>query len=453
MRRALVGAVVGVGFSALGGCFLEDIDLTGRPCPCADGYACVNDVCVLGGMTGASSASGTGGATTSSSAASMTTTSSDTTTSSSTGVMPLPLSKPLVYESKVGDGKIALRTDDAFRIEATPTTRWQWTKYFDLANGDPDNLASTQPGAQYQDTNVLFEPAYLTTNEMDWASSQSASVVDVTVTDQTPLRVLVETTLSYPFTGAELYAASMTYPSGRMTTYVELYNTSASTLSFAQVEYNYVSVNPNLPGGPAEWTTASTQGLGIGFLHAAGPAPKSTVLFINLFGDTNIHHDSDFTNWYWGDFGAVTLGPPDSIYADGELQLGPSGQPATNLQIRTDDALNPELEIQSGGTAVDEGYNTYQGAYQIVADDAATKVVFGASNAYERHAPAFEIYGFKPTKWHVLFQGLEVCSSLEHVGHGCVAWEEPDHIAFALMTDIPASAPVEDRLLTLEGIP
>lgn len=457
-RRTRVGAGAALalllGASPAAACFVSDIDLTGRPCPCADGYTCVADICVPGSGTMASSSSGMGGATTSSTSSAPTMSSStDASGSSSSGGMTFPLANPLVYESAPATGTLSLATEGAFRIQSTEATRWQWSAYYDLGNGDPDNLSSSFPGTQYQNTPLLFEPSYLTTDLMDWSSSQSATVLDIDVTDETPLRVLVETTLAYPFTGAEVYTATYTYASGRIATYVELYNTSAGDITFAAVEYNYVSVNPNLADGPAGWDAASWQDLGVGFFHASGPAPKSAVMFINTFGQTALHNDSDHTNWYWGDFGSVTIAPGDDIYADGELQLGPAGEPAASLPTRTDDALNPELEIMSGATPVDEGYNTYLAAYQIYADDGATSLVFGASAAHTRHAPAFEVYNFKPTAWRVMFRGQEVCSSAELVGHGCVAWQSGDHLAFALMLDIPAGTPAAERMVTLEASP
>lgn len=456
MKRRHAALWTGVALVAGGGCFLDDLDLANRPCPCADGYVCVDDLCVLGdGSTSGSTASGTGGMTSSSSGtnASSSMTSDVASSSSSTGGMTLPLASALVYESTPGSGTLSLATAGAFRIQSNAQNRWQWSRYYDLGNGDPDNLSSTLPSIDYQNTELLFEPGWFTTDGSNWSSSQGANVLDITVTDETPLRVRVETTLAYPFPGAELYVASTTYASGRVATYVELDNTGAADLTFAQIEYNYVSVNPNLAGGSLGWTDSSSNDLGVGFVHTSGPSPQSTVFFINVFGDTNLHKDSPHTSWYWGDFGSVTIPSGGNIAADGELQLGPAGQPASKLAVRTDDVLNPELEITSGGTSVDGGYDAFLAAYVLAADTGATKVVFGASNAYERHAPTFEIRNFTATKWRALYRGEEICSSTELVGHGCVAWRGADRIALELMVDVPLAAPPEDRMITLEALP
>ncbi|MFO0618740.1 MAG: hypothetical protein U0414_39480 [Polyangiaceae bacterium] len=458
MRRWAVAGSVGAAFLAAGGCFLDDLDLANRPCPCTDGYVCVADVCIPGdGSSSSSTASGTGGMTTSSSATGTSSTSmsdvASSSSSSSTGGMTLPLASALVYESTPQSGTLSLATAGAFRIQSNAQNRWQWSRYFDLGNADPDNLSSTLPPTDYQNTELLFEPGWFTTDGSNWASSQSATVLDITVTDETPLRVLVETTLAYPFTGAELYSASYTYASGRVATYVELDNTGAADLTFAQVEYNYVAVNANLAGGGLGWTESSYKDLGVAFVHEMGPSPKSAVFFVNVFGDTNLHKDSPHTSYYWGDFGAVTIPSGGNIAADGELQLGPAGAPLSELVARTDDVLNPELEIMSGATPVNGGYDAYLGAYVLAANTGAPQIVFGASSAFARHAPVFEVRGLSATKWRALFRGQEVCSSSELVGHGCVAWRGPDRLALELMVDIPAAAPAEDRMITLEFPP
>jgi hypothetical protein len=329
-------------------------------------------------------------------------------------------------------------------------TGWQWTNWVDLANGSPDNLASTPPAIDGVDIDRLLEPQYLYDGS-NWTDTEGAPIKSVAVVDETPARVMVDAVLSIPPAGTELHSAYTVYASGRVASFTTVTNVGSSTLNFPMTESNYVSVNGHLTNGALTWAKTSYMSVSGGFLRQDGPSPRSSLLIINTQNQTDLSSDSMNLNWYWGEGPSEMLAPGQSFNSSGELQLGPGDQTQITQGSRTDDVLNPGLTVQSGGVATGSGFDVSRSAYTIAASANATSVVFGPTTDHTRYWPAFVVTGFTPPKWHVTLGGQEIVSSTSLDGTGALASSANNEIVIVLGTTIMQGAPDSARLLTLEA--
>ncbi len=431
-------------------CVLPSLDLAGRPCPCTSGYTCNagTNKCEI---DGAASGPG-GGSTTGQTNASSTSVATGTGTGGTGGSSPTP-SKPLVLESTIADGTLSLSVEGSFRIQSTAASRWQWSVWNDLANGSGENLASTLPPVDSQVTSILFNPMWVNDGS-NWFSGEDASVASVDVASEAPARATVQTTLLYALPGLEVDVISTVYASGRIASRSIAKNVGATPLTLATYEYNYISVNPNLQNGPMAWTKTSYNGLSAGFIRSDGSAPKSSLLMVNLNGDTSLVSDAMFTNWYWGDGAGFQLMPGGVHEVDGDMQLGPGEQSGPSHAARAADVLSAAsaLEIVSGATPIGSGYDPGQGAYAMTATD--NLVSFGAKNDVDRFSPAFVIEGFNHAVWRITLGGQEIVSSASPLGVGAVAYYEPGKTRLVLVSlgHFAQGALNAERIFTLEGM-
>lgn len=436
-RRASLAAVT----LALGACFLPDLDLAGRPCPCADDFVCdaATNVCVAdpSGSTSSSSSTGVGGQTTSSTSSGSTT---STSSSSGTGGAPGVLSTPLVLSGSVADGVVGLSVAGAYRLEFTQPTNWQLERWFDLPTSDVVNLASQI------NRNMLHEPIEMQVGG-NWGGADEADFLDVTLTDETPARVLVETTLRYPAGGAfTVHNTYSVHASGRVGVRVAITNQTASAQTFDASEVHHTSVNEMLA-----WANSTfANGDAAMFQRTDGATPFPTVLTMS-FGTSGAPGQDFPTNLYWDTGGQTTLMPGDAFERTGEFQIGLGDQNAGTLAARAADVMSPSLVV-SGGSPIGSGYDAGAAAYVIASGGG--ELSFGASSALERFAPAFVIEGWAPQDWTLSRDGVAVASSAMPRGVGVLVHHDvaASRLVVVSVDAFPTTATQAERTFTLTPI-
>ncbi|MBK6518757.1 MAG: hypothetical protein IPG04_32610 [Polyangiaceae bacterium] len=151
-RAALLGG------SALlaGACFLPDLELEGRPCPCASGYTCdeATQTChgdptststgtagapAGGGGAGAMNAGGEGGGGASAGGGGA------STGGGGEGGGVVVTARPLILAGSIASS-ISLSVTGSFTIDADATTHWQFGRWFDTAADPAVDLAGEYPG-------------------------------------------------------------------------------------------------------------------------------------------------------------------------------------------------------------------------------------------------------------------------------------------------------------------
>ncbi|MFO0612167.1 MAG: hypothetical protein U0414_06255 [Polyangiaceae bacterium] len=437
------------GFVALtvlaGACFLPDLDLAGRPCPCADGFVCdaatqtcVTDPSGTGSTAETASSTGVGGQT-SSTTSGMSTTSTASSASSGTGGAPGVPATPLVRSGATADGAIGLTVQGAFRLEFTATTNWQLQRWFDLPTSDVVNLAS-----QVQ-RNMLHEPIEMEVGGI-WGGADEAQFVDVSLTDETPARAILDTTLRYPSGGAfTVHNTYSVYASGRVGVRVVIQNLTASDQTFDASEVHHTSVNEMLA-----WAHSTlANGDAAMFQRTDGATPLPTVLTMS-FGTVGSPGQDFPTNYYWDTGGQTTLMPGQTFARTGEFQVGLGDQTVGTLSSRAADVLAPSLVVTGAG--VGNGYDSGAAAYVIQASGG--EVSFGASADVDRFAPAFVIDGWSAQDWTLTRDGMTVATSAMPIGFGVLVHHDvaASRLVVVSVDAFRTTTPAAQRTFTLTPI-
>lgn len=428
---ALLGAL------ALSGCILADVDLAGRPCPCADAYVCdeASQTCVSSPGGGGATAAGT----TATGSMPTTSTGASSTTSSGTGGQPPALAPPLVVSGDVAAGAVAFTVSGSFRLEATDTTHWQFERWFDLETSDAVNLAAERS------RDMLLEPVEMEIGG-DWFSAEDAGVGDVILTDETPARATLENTLAYPSSAGpfSVHNVYTVYASGRVGVRVEITNTSIVPQSFDTTEVSHTSVNESFV-----WDGATFEsGNAARFQRTDGPSPHPTLLSMSF--DTSGEPGKDFDQNYYWDTGGATLSPGDTFVKTGELQVGLGEKTLAELTDRAADAISPGLSIAEGADAVGSGYDSGSAAYVMSAT--SMPITFSVDASRTRHAPAFVIQGFTAIKWTVRKNGVVVVSSDMLDGPSALAHQDrsAERLVIDSIEEIPTSASEAERTFVID---
>jgi hypothetical protein len=304
------------------------------------------------------------------------------------------------------------------------------------------DLAAKMPSNDI--TNLLIMPFTLDTGGY-WWEADDASVVSVTLIDQTPARAVLDTVIAYPAANVQAHGVYTVYASGRVALLADLLNVGGVTIPFEDAECSYTSVSETLT-----WAVSNlANNYAAGFFRTDGATPYPNLLAINssLFGAVGSDAPG---NRYWSQ-GAFNLTAGGHYARTTELQLGPGNQDTVSLTDRANDVLGPGLQVVSGGTALGNGYDQGQGAYVLQA--AGTSVQFRPTGAQTRFTPSFVVSGWSAATWSVSLGGEVLVSSAAPIGpHAIAFFDQPGStLVLVYLRDIPMAAPDAERLFTLEA--
>lgn len=344
---------------------------------------------------------------------------------------------PLVLSGAVDVGVVGLTVADKFRFEFTAGTNWQLQRWFDLATSDVVNLAAQS------NRNMLHEPIEIDVGGI-WGGADEAGFGSVTITDETPARALVETTLQYPNGGAfSVHSTYTVYASGRVGVRVDVTNPSVTDQTFEASEVHHTSTNEMLG-----WANASFANGNAAMLQRTdGPTPFPTVLTMS-FGTIGNPGQDFATNLYWDTGGLTTLPPGKTLIWTGEFQVGLGDQNVGTLAARAADVMAPSLSV-SGGSPIGSGYDAGAAAYAINASGGPLS--FSASNATDRFAPAFVIEGWTAQDWTLTRDGVAVASSAMPRGVDVLVRHDipASRLVVVSLGAFPTTATTAERTFTL----
>ena len=445
MVRSLVPRLALVALVSIGACVLADLDLEGRPCPCADGYTCdeAANVCKK-----TSSTATTGGSTSSATGAAG---GAGASTGAAGGAGPgagggPPVGDdavPLVATGGETSGLLTLSVADAFRLESDESHNWQLGRWFDTRVDPLTNLAGTSPPA-YAD--ALIDTMQTLDAMFRWCGSAQGTLAEITMHDQTPARFGLQVALDYPLPGLRVSARYWIYASGKVSIAARIENTSATTLDLLDSEYHYVSVEPSL-----DWSTTTIDSShAAAFVRIDGPAPASTLQIVSLGTELPAQSDAQEWNRYW-QLGAVSLEPADAIERYGALMVFPGGMNLDAMTERSQDLRTPKLFAGPGAMAVGTGFSEEMASYTVAAT--GTSVEFGVEADRTRFAPSFVIEGWTAPAWTLRRGSSVLLAHDDLIGPGALAWHDPrsGQLVFVHVDDIPMGAPLEERTFVLEA--
>jgi hypothetical protein len=434
-------------------CVLPALDLAGRPCPCAADYVCdtASNTCVPAGSTSTATggSAGTGGGPGGHAGQGAGGPGGTAGTGGAGGTAGTggaggeePLAKPLVMAGDVGTGQVELSVEGFFTLVTESGSNWQPARWYDLATDPAADLSGKMPGNPF--SNLFISPYSLEVNT-NWYEGDDGTVLDVTVTDQTPARVVIDTLLGFPAPNVEVHAVYHVYASGRVSVTADVVNAGATPLPVDDAEVNTVSL-----AEPLNWaatTFASSQAAG--FFRTDGLTPYPNLLVVNT-SLAGVYGQDYADNCFWTQ-GPFNLPGGGQLPRTGEVQLGPGGQDAAALASRVNDLVVPGLQVPSGGSPVASGYDLDQGAYVLQAS--ATTVQFRPTNAAARHSPAFVVTNWSSPTWTVSLNGEALVSNAAPIGHHAIAFfdQAGSTLVLVYLRDIPMAAPDAERLFTLEA--
>jgi hypothetical protein len=451
-RAALLGG------SALlaGACFLPDLELEGRPCPCASGYTCdeATQTChgdptststgtagapAGGGGAGAMNAGGEGGGGASAGGGGA------STGGGGEGGGVVVTARPLILAGSIASS-ISLSVTGSFTIDADATTHWQFGRWFDTAADPAVDLAGEYPGTY---SSFLLDTMQTEDAVHGWTSCDDGAVVDVELIDQTPVRVGLTSSTDYLLPNLRSATTYWVYANGRIAITSAMVNTSPSDpLQLLDSEYHYTTVSTDL-GWSATAVDLSHSAV---FLRTDGPEPASILQIVNFNPETGLYGDYANENRYWQS-GAQSLAPMDSLRRTGALLLGPGGLDLGQLDQRSKDLRAPSLEIVSGAAPVGPGYDPSLGAYVVTAS--ATTVELAVSADRKRFSPAFVVRGWDEASWSISLNGETLVADDLLVGHDALAYydDAQNELVFLYLGDIEAGAFDAERIFTLQAGP
>jgi hypothetical protein len=336
---------------------------------------------------------------------------------------------------------VSAYVDDQFRLEYRATSNWQISGWFDLSSDPTLDLA-----VDGDHSSVLVEP-FETRQAGSWRVVQHGTNPAATLSDQTPARVVFDTTMDWAPSGSNLVVRAVytVWANGRIGLDSTLTNTGAASQVLDAVEYNHHTVLRTV-----NWAYATlASGRAVAFMRTDGFQPLSNLLVVNHGAESSPHQDHS-ENVYWG-VGTRTLAQSESFARQGAFAVYPGGLDLAALGDRAAEALAPELDILQGATAVGSGYDPGQAAYVVNATGAS--VDLRLTNARDRHAPAIVVESFPYDSWTVSLDGVELVSSSRLSGlHGHAHYDATaDELAFVYLETIPIAAADGARTFEIRG--
>lgn len=431
-------------------CVLGDLDLEGRPCPCAAGYFCdeAANVCRSSPTTGttssgASHGGGQGGDNGGGEGGGGAGSGGSSEGGGGGGREPV-LAVPLTVEGGVATGEIALSVAGSFRIESDVTNHWQLVRWFDLA-ADPDtDLAGKSPGV---DVDLLLDTVQIEDAEHGWTASSDGTLAVVSGIDQTPARYGLSMSIDYPLTGLSVSGTYWIYANGRVSVVARMASTSpVEPVQVVDSKYHYVSVNPSV-----EWSTSSVdEEHSAVFVRTDGASPGSMLQVINASAESPALGDYPDENRYWR-YGSVSLPPWGAVERYGALLLGPRGLDAATLAQRSSDLRSPDIQIGEGATVEGDGFDERAATYVVTAT--GPLVELGVTAGRPRFSPSFVIRDWFEESWSIRLGEQVLVADDMLTGYGAVAFHDvaAGELVFVYLGDIAEGTPDAGRIFTLEA--
>jgi len=342
---------------------------------------------------------------------------------------PATLATPLELSGDAST-EFSFKVAGKFLLVAPKSSDYQLSRWFDLGTSDSLNLS---------DNNLLLENLYegwALADSIQWYTYKDVTSSAGAVTDQTPVRAVLVSSVRLPTAGGvDVVTEQTIYASGRVSVTTLVANNQDVDVQLTGSEYHHLTVSESL-----EWAGANLGTHGAIFSRTMGAQPFPNVLIANLGPETGLGADHTY-NRYW-DGGPFALAPTDSHVAVGELVVYPSGMSAGEAQEHVTELRDPGLEISMGATFS----RVERGAY--VVSVTGTPVQLGTSATHARMSPAFVLEGWTSPAWEIRRGGAVQASNDAPIGPDVIArYDEAAHeLMFEYIGTIPAGAPAEDTI-------
>jgi hypothetical protein len=351
--------------------------------------------------------------------------------------------KPVVRLGDMNAGLVSVSVEGQYQIDFTQGGLWLPTRWFDLFHSQMDNLASS--------ARRLSTP-WVIRYFGSWREPEDGTDQYLQFGEQNDVRVQIDTHYHQLPPGDAGFDASAHlsleghywfYASGRVIASQRISNAVGSTATLSDAEYAHTDLASSFVDAGVY-----ASGQAFAFARTGGPSPASTLVLVNLSGDTSLG-SNDATNRHWST-GALSI--PDQVdeTRTWEMQLTARGVDASEIAERADDAMNPGIQTVEGCRLLNGGYEVTQGAYHLDATGPRVRALLTSDRP--RFSPAIIVESWTAATWTVKLGSAVLATSAQPRMPKGIATHDPSsqRLLFVYLGTIPRSASDPDRTFSVE---